>query len=439
MAREYEAYETQAALAMHHPSAGAAGRVPSQATAAAAEKVRRGSALSDGLEGWQGHGGTGRTWSTVATPSGAKTARFAEPPTSESTGAAVDRRPHQPTTARPSHPSTSRGAVTHRPYTRVVTTPRDTTRASSSTAASASADRVRSADLTRGSDTSRSAAATLEHPSPKCSPAERPGADADDEEEARRADQHPATASSSPPPSGLFVADITAAFAAFEAEAVDVPIPGAAKGDLRYSVRCSCGRRPDGIGACHIATSMTRWLQTEVEAVLQAAHSEGVPVDDADVAPSARRDLSLAQLAAMSNLAYGILQQATPLCRGQKKLLAFLWAQQGAQLQSALGSVCDMQEEVAMVDEVKAELREQFVSNDTHAALREELRALQAKLDEQAQTMDRINTELGHAEVQIGELKGFKVDYFALKEVSKDKEPKGGVLVCERLSLFVCI
>jgi hypothetical protein len=39
------------------------------------------------------------------------------------------------------------------------------------------------------------------------------------------------------PPPRLFVADITAAFAVFEAAAVDVPIPGAAQGELRYSVR----------------------------------------------------------------------------------------------------------------------------------------------------------------------------------------------------------
>jgi hypothetical protein len=410
MAREYEAYEAQAALSLHDPSArqqraAAATSAPWQAAAA---DVRRGTALSEGLEGWEGHGGTGR-WSTVATPSGAKTTRHDQPPSEPPAAMTVDRRPHQPTTVRPS--PITRGAVTHRPCARVVT-PGDTTRASASSTAASPA--TASADWTRGSDTSRSAAATLEHHHLDGTPVERARAD----EEARRSDQHLATASSSsPPPSRLFVADITAAFTQFEAAAVDVPIPGAAKGDLRYSVRCSCGRHPDGIGTCHIATSMTRWLQAEVEAVLQAAHSEGVSVDDADVAPSARRDLSLAQLAAMSRLAFGLLQQATPLCRGQKKLLAFLWAQQAAQLQSALGSVCELQEEVATVDEVKAELREQFVSNDSHAALREELQALQAKLDEQAQLLSRTNMELGHAEVQIGELKGFKADYLALKEV----------------------
>jgi hypothetical protein len=45
--------------------------------------------------------------------------------------------------------------------------------------------------------------------------------------------------------------------------------------------------------------------------------------------------------------------QTTPLCRGQKKLVAFLWAQQAAQLQGALGAVCDMQEELATLDEVR--------------------------------------------------------------------------------------
>jgi hypothetical protein len=53
--------------------------------------------------------------------------------------------------------------------------------------------------------------------------------------------------------------------------------------------------------------------------------------------------------------------------------------------------------------QVKAELREQFVPNEKHAALREELRAAQAALAQQKQNETILNTELGHAEASIGE------------------------------------
>jgi hypothetical protein len=63
----------------------------------ASSDVRRGSLLSDGLEGWGGGGGTrdeltglyarGGGTTNRASPSGAKTARFASPPTDESTAA----------------------------------------------------------------------------------------------------------------------------------------------------------------------------------------------------------------------------------------------------------------------------------------------------------------------------------------------------------------
>jgi hypothetical protein len=43
--------------------------------------------------------------------------------------------------------------------------------------------------------------------------------------------------------------------------------------------------------------------------MLAAAAREGVSMDGDQVAPCARRDLSLAQLATTSNLAHGVLQQ----------------------------------------------------------------------------------------------------------------------------------